>query len=145
MINQTTEYALRAVAFLATNDDAPVGRKQIAEATQVPNDYLTKVMQNLDRAGIVVSQRGRGGGYVLAVKANRLTVYDIVNAVAPMQRIKSCPLGIAGHVTLCPLHKHLDEAMALVEEAYRKTKLSDLVADKSATSCQFPRPLDDAS
>ena len=58
MFSRTTEYALRAVVYLAAQDGAARTIGQIAEATRVPSDYLSKVMQNLRRAGLVQSQRG---------------------------------------------------------------------------------------
>src|SRR5262245_59824091 len=101
MISQTTEYALRAIVFLASKPEQAQTTQQIAEATQVPADYLAKVMQGLRRAGLVRSQRGLHGGSTLAVPADRLTVYDIVQAVDPLRRIKHCPLGVPGHLKLC--------------------------------------------
>ena len=66
MFSQTVEYALRAVVHLA--DQAPAARTtdQIAAATLVPKAYLSKVLQRLERAGLVHSQRGVGGGMTLA-------------------------------------------------------------------------------
>ena len=66
MISQTAEYALRAVVCLARS--APERRwtvRDIHEQTDVPEGYLSKVMQLLARAKIVRSQRGRTGGFRL--------------------------------------------------------------------------------
>ena len=62
MFSRTVEYALRAVVHLAY--EAPEARTttQIAEATQVPRDYLSKILQGLSKKGIVQTQRGVGGG-----------------------------------------------------------------------------------
>ena len=140
MISQTTEYALRAVVYLATNSDRLVSRNTIAEATCVPTDYLTKVLQGLDRANIVVAQRGPGGGYQLHDSPEDISVYDVVEAISAVPRIRECPLGIKEHAKLCPLHKRLDEAAELVEKAYRATKISELIpATKSGVSCKFPK------
>src|SRR5262245_46906388 len=117
MFSQTAEYALRAVVYLAAQGGEPRTAQQIAEVTRVPAGYLSKVMQALSRAGLVHSQRGLGGGFTLAVPPADLTVLDVVQAVDPIRRIKSCPLGIKGHVNLCPLHRRLDQAIALVEKA----------------------------
>src|SRR4051794_21543855 len=107
MISQTAEYALRAVVYLAFHKGEPRTVRQLAEPTQVPEGYLAKVMQGLSRAGLVRSQRGLHGGFTLAVPADELTVYDVVQAVDPIHRIKHCPLGLKGHVNLCPLHRRL--------------------------------------
>ncbi len=129
MFSQTAEYALRAVVFLAAQDGAPRTTQEIARATQVPTGYLSKVMQGLGRARLVLSQRGLHGGFTLARPAAELTVLDIIQAVDPIQRIRSCPLGLKGHINLCPLHRRLDQAMKLVEEALRQSSIAELLAE----------------
>lgn len=129
MFSQTAEYALRAVVFLASQEGKPRTTQEIATATKVKIAYLSKVMQSLGRKGLVQSQRGLHGGFTLARPADELTVLDIIMAVDPIQRIKSCPLGIKGHINLCPLHRRLDLAMKLVEDALQKSTLAELLAE----------------
>ena len=140
MFSQTAEYALRAVVYLASQQGTPRTTQEIAKATQVKIAYLSKVMQNLGRHGLVQSQRGLHGGFTLSRSADELTVLDILMAVDPIQRIKSCPLGIKGHVNLCPLHRRLDQAMKLVEDALRKSTLAELLAEPER-SRGIPIPL----
>lgn len=142
MISQTVEYALRAVVHLAS--EAPRGRTtdQVAEATHVPRAYLSKVLQGLVRGGIIHSQRGIGGGMTLARPAEELTILEVVNSVEPIQRIRTCPLGLASHgVHLCPLHRRLDHALAMVEQAFQGTTLAEVLAEPSTSVplCDFPK------
>lgn len=131
MISQTVEYALRAVAHLASNAPESCKTQEIAKATQVPAAYLSKVLQSLGRAQIVRSQRGIGGGVTLAVEAEELTILDVVNAVEPLQRITTCPLDLKSHgANLCPLHRRLDNAMASVEAAFAATTLAEVLGEK---------------
>lgn len=128
MLSQTAEYALRAVVILARSTDAPQTTRQISEATRVPQPYLVKILQGLVRAGIVRSQRGLGGGVSLAKPASQLTILEVVNAVDPIVRIHSCPLGLRTHGTsLCALHRRLDNALALVEEAFSSSTLEEVL------------------
>ena len=130
VFSQTTEYALRIVVYLASIGERPATIAQIALATRVPAGYLAKVLVSLSRAGIVRSQRGLHGGSVLARPADDVTVYDVVQAVDPIVRITTCPLGLENHgVHLCPLHKRLDQAIGTVEEAFRASTIAELVAD----------------
>lgn len=137
MFSRTVEYALRAVIHLA--HEAPKARTtaQIAEATQVPKDYLSKILQGLSKKGIVDTQRGVGGGVSLTKSPDALTILDVVNAVEPIERITTCPLNLPNHgPNLCPLHKRMDAAMAMVEEAFRGSTLAEVLADPSNSS--FP-------
>ena len=134
MFSQTVEYALRAVVHLAY--EAPDARTtaQIAEATQVPKDYLAKILQHLSKQGIVATQRGVGGGVSLAKDPVDLTILDVVLAVEPesVKRTLTCPLGLKTHgARLCPLHKRLDDAVALVEQAFGKTTLAEILSEPS--------------
>src|SRR5262249_28114012 len=97
MFSRTVEYALRAVVYLGSQAPGARTTEQIADATKVPQAYLSKVIQALNRSGILRSQRGIGGGISLGRDADRLTIYDVVSAVEPWERIQSCPLGIASH------------------------------------------------
>ena len=134
MFSQTVEYALRAVVHLASHAPRSQTTDQIAERTLVPKAYLSKVLQGLCRAGIVHSQRGIGGGMVLVSHPDQLTVLEVVNAVEPIQRIRACPLGLKTHgVNLCPLHKRLDNAMAMVEDAFRSTTLGEVMREPSTS------------
>ena len=127
--------------FLAGHSPAACTTSQIATATKVPSAYLSKVLQQLRRAKIVRSQRGVGGGVALAMTPEELTILTVVNAVEPIQRIRTCPLGLAAHGTrLCPLHKRLDRALELMETAFGQTTLAEVLAEPSESIplCDFP-------
>lgn len=138
MITQTAEYALRAIVYLADQSE-PKTNTLIADATLVPVGYLAKVMQSLSKAGLVSSQRGLHGGFVLTVAANNLTVLQVVNAVEPIRRFKECPLGLHG-INLCPLHRKLDDAAKAIEETFGDSTIADMInAPKNRKPlCAFP-------
>ncbi len=141
MFSQTVEYALRAVVQLASAAPEAQTTEQIARATKVPQAYLSKVLQSLVQAGIVRSQRGIGGGMALAKPPAELTILEVVNAVDPIRRIRTCPLELAAHgVNLCPLHRRVDNALAMVEDAFRSTTLQEILDEPSPSRplCDFP-------
>jgi len=130
MISQTVEYALRAIVTIAQHEGHPCTARQISEITQVPAPYLSKLMQGLVRSNIVRSQRGLHGGFVLAQKPSELTVWKVVDAIEPFRRILECPLGIKSHGSnLCPLHRRLDDALAMVEQQFRDTTIADVLSE----------------
>lgn len=139
MFSQTAEYALRAVVWLANHDDAPLTTSQIALATQVPPDYLSKVLLALGRSGLVRAQRGKNGGFTLMASADEITILDVINAVDPVQRIRRCPLGLKGHGTqLCPLHRRLDDALRQIEETFGSAKISEFSGEQLPISPLCP-------
>lgn len=141
MFSQTVEYALRAIVHLADQNPNPRTTQQIAEITKVPQAYLSKVLQALNRAGLIKSQRGIGGGMTLVKTPQEITILEVVNAVDPIQRITTCPLGLSSHgMKLCPLHRRLDNALAMVEEAFAHTTLAEVLEEptNSVPLCEFP-------
>jgi len=75
-------------------------------------------------------QRGAGGGVSLAKEVEDISILDIVNAVEPVQRIATCPLGLKSHGTnLCSLHHRMDKVIESMEGAFGSTTVADLLSD----------------
>jgi Rrf2 family transcriptional regulator, nitric oxide-sensitive transcriptional repressor len=139
MFSQTAEYALRAAVFLAGRPEGLFSSQVIAETTKVPAGYLSKVLQDLVEAGIVRSQRGPNGGFALDRPAAGISVLEVINAVDPIQRIHSCPLGLKEHATqLCKLHLALDGAIATIESALQSSTLADMLNPATPGKPVFP-------
>lgn len=139
MLSQTSEYALRAVSCLAYSSDELTPTPVLARYTKVPSNYLAKVLQLLAQADLIVGRRGVGGGYRLAKPATDITMLDVVNAIDPVRRIESCPLGLPNHSgTLCALHRAMDDAAKHLLDTFGSVTMADLVADAGGT-----RPLCD--
>lgn len=131
MISKTAEYALRAVACMASSVGTPLSADFLAQQTKVPRRYLTRVLQDLAASGLVRSRPGPGGGYELCRATDMITILDVVNTVAPIERIRSCPLGLQSHTALCPLHKELDKAYEATERAFASVTIRELVESTS--------------
>lgn len=128
MLPKTTEYALRAAVWLGRSPQRAASADEIAKAIRVPRRYLHRVLQDLVRAGLVRSQPGPGGGYRLDRPTDEVTILDVVNAVGAIERIRICPLGLASHTSLCPLHSELDRAYAEMEAAFARMTVAQLLA-----------------
>ena len=141
MLPKTAEYALRTVACLAADPEQAGSADHLAARTKVPRRYLHKVLQDLVRADLVRSRSGPGGGYTLACSADALTLLDVVNAVAPLERIRHCPLGLPSHTSLCPLHTELDRAYAATEAAFARVTIGQLLRSTGdiVPLCDFAR------
>jgi len=134
MLSQTTEYALRAMASLAYNPDELTPTPRLAEQTLVPPNYLAKVLQSLAQANLITGRRGVGGGYKLARPATEISLLDVVNAIDPVERIETCPLGLPNHgTTLCALHTCVDAAAKQFIESFQGVNLSDLIRESGGT------------
>lgn len=133
MFSQTVEYALRAVMFVAGSGGMPVNSERISKQMHVPRFYMSKVMRGLVVANIIESKYGPNGGFILAKPMDQISVLDILNAVDPLSRITSCPLGRPDHVKLCPLHREMDDAMHHIECRLRNVSIEQLQEKDLAT------------
>ncbi len=83
MIPITIEYALRALGCLAGSAPEVVGGKELADRTAISASYLTKILLDLKRGGLVEASRGSGGGYRLVRPAAEITLAQVAELVAP--------------------------------------------------------------
>ena len=137
MLSRTAEYALR-IMILLTERKTSLTAKHIADATLVPAGYTVKVLQQLGRAKLTNGQRGRNGGFILACDPTKVTLLQIVTVIDPLDRITECLLGRTEHQhALCPLHAHIEVAVAAFEESLSSMTLHDIVAkSKGNALCQ---------
>lgn len=139
MLSQTVEYALRAMVHMAAlPPDTAATSEAIAARTKVPRGYLSKILRDLVVAELIHSQRGPSGGFTVARPASRITILDVINAVDPLKRITKCPLGNPAHLNLCPLHRRLDDAFAMIEREFKSTTLAEMIETnvRAGASCR---------
>lgn len=92
MIYSTTcAYAIRAMSRLTMIKPAGYVRiNQVCEGTDLPASFVAKIFQDLARGGLLVSARGRGGGFALARDPQQITLYDIVAVVDGVVQYSNC-------------------------------------------------------
>ena len=105
MLSQTAIYALRAMGFLASLDAGePVLSSLIAKEMEIPQNFLSKILNRLTQAGIIEAIRGRNGGVKLAKPAKEIQLYDVVNLFMTVDDYKKCMLGLNQCDGSCGLH-----------------------------------------
>ncbi|MFQ5648861.1 MAG: RrF2 family transcriptional regulator [bacterium] len=101
------KYALQALLYLASQPGArPSFQRQIATALDIPPHFLGKVLQMLVRSGLIISQRGKTGGFILGKSAEEITPYEVILAIDGPAFLDDCFLGFPGcnDQFPCPLH-----------------------------------------
>ena len=133
ILSQTAEYALRAVVHLARyGTEGPVQATDLARATDVPENYLRKVLHELVRSGVLRSTRGKRGGFQLAVPADRLTLLQIVGRLDGMTGRRRCLLGRpeCSDAAPCPMHRRWKATSEQISRFFGSTTVADVVADQ---------------
>jgi Rrf2 family protein len=81
-ISAKADYAVRAAVTLAALDgDAPVKAERLADAQEIPLNFLENILHQLKASGLVTSHRGPEGGFRLGRPANEITLADVIRAV----------------------------------------------------------------
>jgi Rrf2 family protein len=127
--------ATRAALFLALQPPdrlAPI--REIARSLGLPKPYLAKVIQQLTAAGLVVAQRGPGGGLRLARPSRAISLWDVVRAVEGPADTQICALGLqaCGDEHPCPLHARWSRLRAQMHRLLSRTTLQALARTGAA-------------
>jgi Rrf2 family protein len=133
LLTTTAEYALRALVELASSPPAQAIRAaDLAVRTSVPEAYLSKVLRRLVSKGFLHGTRGRGGGFMLARPATRITFLEVLTAVDSEPSSNRCVFGRpkCSDKNPCPLHP----AWKKVREAFIDWAQTTTLADVATGS-----------
>ncbi|MFL5788989.1 MAG: RrF2 family transcriptional regulator [Flavisolibacter sp.] len=108
MFSKTCEYAMRAMMFIAQKSDTglKVGVKEISKGIVAPEQFIAKILQQLNKKGLVQSTKGPNGGFFLDELSKKHTVADIVSAIDGDKLFIGCGMGLknCSEKKPCPLH-----------------------------------------
>ncbi len=93
-VSEAASLALHAAGLLAANEDRPATTRRLADELRASEAHLSKVMQRLERAGLVRGRRGPGGGFQLAKPADKISLRDICEAIEGRYETSDCPFSI---------------------------------------------------
>jgi Rrf2 family protein len=124
-LTKTTEYAIRVLIFMATHDDDIFTTLSLSKKLKIPYKYLSKIMTDLARAGLVVSIKGRSGGFKIAKPLSQISLYDIVSSVEGTETLNSCILGFpdCSAENPCALHYIWEQNKEAIIKTMKQTTL----------------------
>ncbi len=141
ILNQTAEYALRAMAVLAAvSPSERLSSADLARRANLPTHYVSKVMRRLVLARLVTSQRGHGGGFALAREPSGIRIIDVLEAVEFQPAEGQCAFGVGecNPSSPCALHPAYASLHATFLRWARETMLVDMAPENAASSAPFP-------
>jgi len=123
LITRNTDYAIRALCCIAKYNKSIVSVKELVEDLKMPKPFLRKILQELSRRGILISYKGKNGGFALKAKPERVYIGKLIEIFqGPIKlqehtfRKKICP-----EIKNCVLKKEID-----IIEKYAISKLNSL-------------------
>lgn len=132
VLSRTSEYALRALIHLAQRvDDWPLTGKVIAEEAGIPPKYLSKVLGDLVRAGVLTSTRGLGGGFRMARPPEEISLLEVL---APFELfdLRRCPFGNkeCGGKNPCLAHDQWKRVVDTEQNFFQNTSVYDVAVSR---------------
>lgn len=135
MLSSTSKYALRVLVTLADHGSTDyVLRSVLANATEIPSDYLGKVLLSLGSVGVVEGQRGRGGGYRLTRDPSTISLLEAVEVFEGVRTRPSCVLGVheeCSDAAPCSAHELFREVRARYIDFLTGTSIADIASAES--------------
>lgn len=130
--SKTTEYAIRVLSYLDRYNDSTHSVNQLHQELGLPYKYLTRVVTDLVKKGLIISMRGREGGITLAKKAEEIRLCDILDAIGEPLEPNRCILGFekCDASNPCALHDQWVAPKNMIETMLTETTLASLSYNK---------------
>ena len=129
---RSVEYALRVMAYVALHaDDHRLSSKDIGKEINVPQAYLSKILRRMVAGGLLESNKGHGGGFVLARPPSKIKLVDVFEAMEQDTSPKRCVFGLSvcSSANPCVLHHRWDALNSQFQNWSRNTSLEDIRQD----------------
>jgi Rrf2 family protein len=145
-LSKKTEYALKALIYAARHPEGSTFQiRELAEKNGIPKKFLELILLELKNAGIVVSKRGVGGGYLLARSPNTVRSLEIIEAiegpVAPSRVKKGRRRNLPGEASSSAVSRLVWETSEAIESVLDRWTLADLAREEQEASERRQRNL----
>jgi len=131
-ITRATDYAVRVMVHLATLPEGTrVPAPELARAGDAPESFMSKVLPQLVRCGLVTSHRGKGGGFELAVDPGSVTLLQVIESMEGPLQLNLCLPGekTCDRKSWCGVHPIWSEAQAALKKVLAGATIGRLARD----------------
>lgn len=133
MLSNTCKYAIRAVIYLAHEEDLTkkIGIKKISEDLKIPTPFLGKILQILAKNKILASTKGPNGGFSLGRPAEKISLMDIVDIIDGDESFNACIIGLSSctvEETNCPIHDKYAPIREQAKQLFIHQSIAELAA-----------------
>lgn len=134
MFSKSTEYALRAVIYLAqkSSPEQKIGIRELAEAAGTPQSFTAKILQKLTRDQVLISSvTGPNGGFYLTEAAKKKSLLHVLGLLEEEEVITGCILGLheCSEKNPCPMHSQYRKIKPLLIEMLDKKTIAELAKE----------------
>lgn len=136
MITKKTKYALKALSYLATySTGEPILISELAKEENIPRKFLEAILVALRKGGVLKSKIGKGGGYMLALPPENISIGKIVNVLEGGFALVEClndnvkaECSECGDPLCCGTRLVMIDVKKAIDSVFESTSLADMVA-----------------
>ncbi len=129
LIKRDTDYAVRAVSYMASSEDRLVSVAEMVKTLKIPRPFLRKILQKLNKAGLLASYKGIGGGFKLVRPAKKILITDLIQIFQGRLRLNECffKKKLCPNRATCALKKKIDSIEKKVFDELKGVSIGSLI------------------
>ncbi|MFC1809710.1 RrF2 family transcriptional regulator [Candidatus Omnitrophota bacterium] len=132
LITRETDYAIRALSTIAQDSKEIVTVTDLVDKTKIPRPFLRKLLQRLNKEGLLKSYKGKNGGFSLVVTADKILVSDVITIFQGSMQLNECLFkkDMCPHTETCSLRKIVDNIQDYATTTFEGVTLQDLLTEE---------------
>lgn len=129
LVNRNTDYALRALCFIARHEDQAVSAAELVQKLKIPRPFLRKLLQALSRKRVLYSRKGQGGGFMLARPPAKIFLMDLRKIFQGRFRLSECffKKRACPNIKTCGLRKRIKQIEGYVFRELNAVSIASLL------------------
>jgi len=129
LINRNTDYAIRAICFMAKNNKSRTSVVDLVRELRIPRPFLRKILQALNKKGILKSYKGKNGGFILTESADKIFLIDLMHIFQGKLKLNDCLFKkrICPNIKTCSLREKLREIEEYVVSELESINIASLL------------------
>jgi Rrf2 family protein len=133
-ISRRTDYAIRLIAALVSNNGKPLSVREAAVSQEVPYAFARSIQHDLVKHGIIKSIRGAHGGMLLSVDPEKLTLFELIEVVQGPVNVSICTSDKdwCSRSRNCKFHRVWDGANSLLKDYLSSVSIKELLSGECA-------------
>lgn len=129
LITKQTDYAIRILGSMARDKNSVYTTTELAEKLKISKPFVRAIMQKLNKEKIIISTKGKGGGFRMAMAPDEISVVSLINVFQGPIKLDDCLIrkSLCPEVKTCSLKKKLKEIGSYINEEFKVLTLDKLI------------------
>jgi len=131
LLNRDTDYAIKALLYIVKKDPERISVSELVKELDIPRPFLRKILQTLNKEGVLRSSKGKGGGFVLAIPSKEIGLIRLIEIFQNSVALTDCIFRdkICTDIGTCPLKNKIDAIEQHIISELKSTTIETLLKE----------------